>query len=87
MPEETLPGPRKALSAPRPPQPAPTAQHYAVQLREQAGAVFLYASMAGLFQQMDGDAFKLYRDQLLADSGNPSDPIEIMMIEQIALCM
>ena len=42
-------------------------------------------SLGELFQQVDGPAFKVYRDQLLADSGNPSDPIEIMMIEQIAL--
>jgi len=29
--------------------------------------------------------FKVYLDRLLKDSGNPSDPIERMMIEQLAL--
>ena len=53
--------------------------------RETAGPVFMYASMAGIFQQMDLAAFQFYRDRLMADSGNPTDPIEVMMIEQIAL--
>ena len=67
------------------PAAPPTAGHYATQLRETSGAAFLYATMSDLFQQADTTAFKLFRDQLLADAGNPSDPIEIMMIEQIAL--
>ena len=41
--------------------------------------------MGGTFPQIDAYAFKKYRDRLLADCGNPTDPIEVMMIEQIAL--
>ena len=50
-----------------------------------APARSLYASMAGVFQQMDTYAFKSYRDKLVADCGSPTDPIMVMMIEQIAL--
>jgi hypothetical protein len=63
----------------------PESDHFAEQLRETAGAVFLYGSMGRVFQQMDCYAFKTYRDRLVADCGNPTDPIEVMMIEQIAL--
>jgi hypothetical protein len=63
----------------------PESDHFAEQLRETAGAVFLYGSMGRIFQQMDCYAFKTYRDRLVADCGNPTDPIEVMMIEQIAL--
>jgi hypothetical protein len=59
--------------------------HYAAQLRETACAAFLYSSMAGVFQQVDTNAFKTFRDRLLADAGNPSDPIEVMIVEQVAL--
>lgn len=59
--------------------------HYAHHLRESTGASFMFASLVGLFGQSDRTPFKKYRDRLLADSGDPSDPIEVMMIEQIAL--
>jgi hypothetical protein len=59
--------------------------HYATQLRETAGPAFLYGTLAGLFQQADTAAFKRFRDRLLADAGHPSDPIEVMMVEQIVL--
>jgi hypothetical protein len=59
--------------------------HFADQLRTTAGPVFMYASMAGIFQQMDLAAFQTYRDRLMADSGHPTDPIEVMLLEQLAL--
>ena len=31
------------------------------------------------------EAFKIYRQKLLEQSGSPTDPIEVMLIEQIAL--
>jgi hypothetical protein len=55
------------------------------QIREGAGPAFLYGSMAAMFPKIDTAAFKIFRDRLLADAGNPSDPIEVMMIEQIVL--
>jgi hypothetical protein len=59
--------------------------HFASQLRDTAAAAFLFSSMAGTFTQADTAAFRKFRDQLLADAGGPTDPIEIMMIEQIIL--
>jgi hypothetical protein len=59
--------------------------HFASQLRDTAAAAFLFSSMAGTFTQADTAAFRKFRDQLLADAGGPTDPIEIMMIEQIVL--
>lgn len=59
--------------------------HFAGQLRDTAAAAFLFSSMAGTFTQADTVAFRKFRDQLLADAGGPTDPIEIMMIEQIVL--
>ena len=59
--------------------------HFAGQLRDTAGAAFLFSSMVGTFRQADTAAFRRFRDQLLADAGAPADPIEVMMIEQIVL--
>jgi hypothetical protein len=79
------PTPAQAHVAPARGELGPASDHYAAQLRETAGAVFLYTTMAGIFQQMDCYAFKSYRDRLVADCGDPADPIEVMMIEQVAL--
>jgi len=38
-----------------------------------------------LADKISPDAFKQYRDILLEDAGSPSDPIEIMLFEQLAL--
>jgi len=64
---------------------AQSSDHYARCLRETSGAVFMYASMAGLFQQADTLAFLKFRHRLMVDAGSPTDPIEIMLIEQLAL--
>jgi hypothetical protein len=84
--------PRRAdPGAPGPPDGAPqganprSSEHFAVQLRETAGSLFLYASMGGFLTQVDPAAFKIFRDRLLLDAGNPTDPIEVMLIEQLAL--
>lgn len=88
--------PPKATPSPRPfkapwaPQPKPLPPNraplevQATQIREIAGSAYLRNSslMAGLF---DATAYKLFLDQLLEDCGNPSDPIERMMVEQLAL--
>ncbi len=72
------------------PSPQPTeilapSEHYAEQLRECVASLFMFASMTKAFKNFDAGAFKLFRDRLLADCGSPADPIEIMMIEQLAL--
>src|SRR5262249_4032087 len=53
--------------------------------KETAGSVFMYASMGGLLRQPDPTAYKLFRDRLLHDAGDPTDPVEVMLLEQIAL--
>ena len=40
---------------------------------------------SSLSSGIDPQAFPLYRDKLLKEAGDPSDPIEIMLIEQLAL--
>ncbi len=61
------------------------ADHFAGHLAETSASAFMYFTMAGVFRQADALAFKKFRDRLLADCGSPTDPIEVMMIEQLAL--
>jgi hypothetical protein len=87
--EEGDEGGARAVAA-RPSGAAPgdgarSSEHFAVQLRETAGSLFLYASMGGFLTQVDPAAFKLFRDRLLLDAGNPTDPVEVMLVEQLAL--
>src|SRR4051794_20582963 len=82
--------PRPAAAAPGmagPPAPAAerAAEHYAGHMAETSASAFMYFSMAAIFRQADALAFKKYRDKLLSDCGDPTDPIEVMMIEQLAL--
>ena len=62
-----------------------TASH-ALNLRDMAAAGWLYwITSTTLAEKINPDAFKLYRDIMLHEAGNPSDPIERMLIEQLAL--
>ena len=45
----------------------------------------LMADALGYSSAFNPHAYKLYLDKLLEDAGNPDDPIEHMMIEQLAL--
>lgn len=69
------------------PQPATlTPQQQATSLREMSGAAFLYGTMGEMFgSAIEGAGYKAYRDSLLADAGSPTDPIEIMLVEQLIL--
>jgi hypothetical protein len=59
---------------------------YATNLRDMTGAAHLYVAVAhSLSGSVSTDAFKVYRDRLIRDAGNPTDPIEIMLIEQLAM--
>lgn len=77
----------KAPAAARLPRPTAeqVADHYANHLTETSSSAFMYFTLAGVFRQADALAFKKFRDRLLADCGSPSDPVEIMLIEQLAL--
>ena len=70
------------------PQPTPEAvrEAYADNLRNMTAATFLYSTVASsLSGSIDPHAVKLYRDRLLEDAGNPTDPIAVMLIEQLAM--
>ena len=77
-------------TAPGEPTPEPaelvdTSEHYATHMRETTSAMFICSNMKPVFNELDGDACRLYRDRLIADCGHPKDPIEVMIIEQLAL--
>jgi hypothetical protein len=63
----------------------PPSEHGAWLLKETFGALFLSGSLGASSKTFGLKAFKLYRDRLLEEAGNPSDPIEIMLVEQLAL--
>jgi hypothetical protein len=60
-------------------------EHFAGHLKESALALFLNGSLAGALPQVDLTAYKLYRDRFLADCGNPTDPVEIVLVEQVVM--
>jgi hypothetical protein len=69
-------------------RPTPAAElarheHYAGHLRTTSAAMFHHAAMAPRIKGIDSQAYMIYHDRLLADCGNPSDPIEQMLIEQL----
>jgi hypothetical protein len=43
------------------------------------------ATALGLDALFDSSGYKSYLEQLLQDAGNPKDPIEVMLLEQLAL--
>jgi hypothetical protein len=53
-------------------------------LRDTVPSLFMFASMIQPFKQISEGAYKLFRERLLADC-NASDPIEVMLVEQLAL--
>src|SRR5436190_224261 len=67
------------------PAAPPDVEHFARHLGETSGALFMYASMGGVFAQVGPAAYKLFRDRLMIAAGDPTDPIEVMLLEQVAL--
>lgn len=60
-------------------------EHFAGHLRDSTISMFSYVSMRTFLQGVGFESFRLYRDRLLADCGGPTDPIEVMLIEQLSL--
>jgi hypothetical protein len=55
-------------------------------LRERTAAGYLYASNAGIFQgTLEVAGYDQYVTDLVQEAGAPSDPIERMLVEQLAL--
>jgi hypothetical protein len=60
-------------------------EHYASHLRESTASLFMFASMGQSLKNVETGAYRMFRDRLLVDCGSPTDPIEVMLIEQMAL--
>jgi hypothetical protein len=60
-------------------------ENLAGHLRETIAPLFMNASLGRALPQTDTTAFRLYRNKLPTDCGGPTDPIEVMLIEQLAL--
>lgn len=59
----------------------------ALAIQETSASVVLATCMSGSFGKfISSCGFKAYRDSVLQASGQPSDPLEIMMIEQLLIC-
>ena len=87
-------GKSKATSAKPAPAKTPPAEptieeivaQQAVNLKDVAGASQMYIAVSSsIAPDISTEAFKQYRSTLLQQAGSPTDPIEIMLIEQIAL--
>jgi len=79
---------RKSYTDPNPKSDSKEARDasHARNLRDMAAPGWLYCVMATTLGETIGpDAFVYFRDLMLKEAGNPSDPIERMLIEQLAL--
>jgi hypothetical protein len=92
MPEAAVPPAPEPVAPPepQPPEPQLTADQIiagqAENLRDMTGAIqFAVAVSNSLTPDITTEAFKLYRKRLLKEAGSPTDPIEVMLVEQLAL--
>jgi hypothetical protein len=81
---EAAPPTAEPLTSP-PAEVVDRSEYFAVRLRETVVPLFLSANCCRALPQIDIAAYQRYRDRLLADCGNPKDPIEVMLIEQLVL--
>src|SRR5947209_4928287 len=74
-----------AVAADAPPPP-PTAEQKAQNLRATGMAAYLYGALSPLLgQAFDVETSKHYLDAFLKEAGAPTDPVERMLLEQLAL--
>ena len=63
-----------------------TPEQKAENLHQLSGACYLHGATAGLLGvALDVRAWKAYLDNFLVDAGNPSDPLERLLLEQLVL--
>ncbi len=84
-PTDPTPPPRDGRPAPPRDGGVAPPEHWAGQLRDTIPSMFLYATLSQPFRQIEEKAYRIFRDRLLADCGSPTDPIEVMVIEPLAL--
>jgi len=78
--------PPVADSETSPPPDAIRTGELAVNLRDNSAAGWLYwVTNSTLGEQIGPDAFLVFRKLMLEEAGSPADPIERMLIEQLAL--
>jgi hypothetical protein len=65
--------------------PLPPVDVHALSLRWSAAGCYLYGASAGVFPQVETVAFTKYMDGLRWAAGDATDPVEQMLIEQVAL--
>ena len=69
-----------------PPRPSLTAEQKAENLKQKGMPGYLYGALAGLLgHDFDVETFGLYLDGFLREAGSPADPVERMLLEQLAL--
>src|SRR5262249_34717623 len=63
-----------------------TAEQKAENLKHKGMPGYLYGALAGLLgHDFDVETFGLYLDGFLREAGSPADPVERMLLEQLAL--
>jgi hypothetical protein len=83
---ETTCPPHLPPKAPQAEDESETVRKQAYILREETAAIYLSGSNGPLFQgQIQPLAFNSYVHQLLHDAGDPKDPIERMLVEELVL--
>jgi hypothetical protein len=92
-PPAPIPSPGKtpaAEAATGPTHPQQTAGHRPPEqqaaIARQAILPAALASSIGLDRYIQATGYRRYLDDLLKDAGSPTDPVEVMLIEQLAVC-
>ena len=87
-PGEFLPAPGGSLPA-EPGEsgvaPAPSRRSAGPAPHQTAAAMYLCGSSAGTFPKVETAAYSRYVQKLREDAGDPDDPVEQMLVEQLAL--
>jgi hypothetical protein len=87
---EPLPVPQPVAGPTPPPSEAPPGPAHPperqAKLVERAVVPAAMASALGLDGQISAAGYRLFLDGLLRDAGNPSDPVAVMLLEQMVIC-
>ena len=93
-PTATFPNPNKQTETEKPtsnppssaPGQATRSSAEQAYVAKQAVAPAMLATVLGMEGTIGASGYRLYLDELLRDSGNPTDRVEILLIEQIVIC-
>ena len=88
--EETKSSPSTSSNSTTPAPELTEDERFAAELRETVPSMSIYMTLGRLLRNLPPQACKIFRDQLIRDCGSPSDPVEVMLLEQLAtshLCL